>query len=94
MYLAISIFFTEYSSLSSEMMSLVIASWIFKIALGISSEIKRTSLPALNASKSINPGDLKFEAPFMFKASVKINPLNCNSFLRMSLTMDLEIEDG
>ena len=52
------------------------------------------SFPARNAARSISPGALWFEAPFMFKASVMMSPLKSSSFFRRSVTIVLEMEEG
>ena len=62
--------------------------------MGILSDINNTSFPAKNAAKSISPGFLKFDAPFIFRASVKIKPWKFKSFCNKSVTIALEIEDG
>ena len=63
-------------------------------AFGILSEINNTSFPAKNAAKSISPGSLKLEAPFIFNASVKTKPLNSISFCNKLVTISLDKEEG
>ena len=78
MYLYFNIFFTECANLSSVNKLSANACLNFSIATGTFSANNNTSLPAKKAATSISPGCLKLLAPFIFKASVKINPSNFN----------------
>ena len=53
-----------------------------------------TSLPALKAAKSISPGALKLEAPFIVNASVKIKPLKPKRSFKIDVTMFSDNVEG
>ena len=63
------------------------------IPSGISEDIKSKSFPAKKAAKSIFPTTFS-DAPFIFNASVTINPLNPISFFKRSVTTLAERDTG
>ena len=94
LYFAYNIFLTERSKRASSIRPSLKAFIISCCAFGILSEINNTSFPAKKAAKSISPGFLKLEAPFIFNASVKTKPLNSKSFCNKLVTMFLDKEEG
>ena len=88
------IFFTECANLSSVNNLSLKACLNFSIAVGTFSAKSNTSFPAKKAAKSISPGCLKLLAPFIFSASVKINPSNFNWFFKISVTTFSDKEEG
>ena len=94
LYLAISIFFTEWAKRSSLMRLFWYAFFIASKPLGRLLGISSMSFPAKKASTSTSPIGRYSDTPFIPSASVKISPSYPIFFFSKSVIIVLESDEG